>query len=574
MQVQDRIGPYLIEATLGRGGMGIVYKGFHEGLKRWAAIKTLDSAQSNDPEVRRRLHVEAEAQARLQHPNIVTIYDLIEAQGAVFLAMEYVEGTTLDLLLRERRERGLPPSEALGLFEQVLAALSYAHKHGVVHRDVKPANVMVNGEQVKLMDFGIALLTGVHRQTSSSVVLGTPAYMSPEQLRSSEVDHRTDIYSAAAVFYEMLAGQRLFEGKRDMALIHCHLFETPPDLRTLVPDLPAGVSEAVAIALRKDPQERFQTMGDLLRALQEGVAGFLPVAPETSASGLEETATASSQGAPPALTGVLPSRTGLYRGLVAASWALLAIGLIGSYGMWKAWYRLPSVIQAPRKEGPPILVASTPDPKPKPEQEREPPQVSASPETVVPLAEEDAVAEASPKEDRVAVAPPDPVPDPAEILRQEIERLREELRQGIHSAEAKLQAQSFDGVQEQLDQLSGRAQLHPMELQEEIEEIRGLRKRLADALSAMQAQEREKELKQADWGRRLHQIQNLMEQNKYPEADNLALDLIQEPGVPETVAARARELSKQAKEELKKIWSETQLGSTTNKLRKPKPPSF
>lgn len=544
--------------------MGIVYKGFHDGLSRSAAIKTLDPAQNTDPEVRRRLGVEARVQARLQHPNIVTIYDLIEDQGEVFIAMEYVEGRPLDAVLKERQGKGLPLSEALSLFSQLLAALVYAHQHGVIHRDVKPANVMLSGEQVKLMDFGIALLAGAYRHTSPSAVLGTPAYMSPEQLQSLEIDARSDIYSAAVMLFEMLAGRHPFPGRKDYAVIKAHLDEVPPELKTLVPEIPPGVSDVVAIALRKDRDRRFQTAEEFLVALQEGAAGFLPVTPEAAASSSAQIPSAAEAVTPPPPpTLLLPSRQSQQRRLIAVSCILLALGLSGTYGLWRAWYRPAVPIRPPQQQQ--GRVAASPPPSITMTQREdtlreETPRHQAIAEEPTPPPKKKVVEPPTPP----TTAPNPPVPegpDPAEVRRQEVSQLRELVSQGVKNVETEVQAQDFDAAEKDLDGLIGQAQRYPAELEGEIEEIRGLRKRLTDLI-----------VRQAAWEERLRQIHRLMEQNQYPEAKNLALVLSREPGVPEPVAAQAQELATQAKEELKKIWSETQMGPTKNEIRKPRKP--
>jgi len=555
------IGPYRIETLLGKGRRGFVYKGTHEGLGRQVAIKALSLGQGTDPEEHRRILSAAQAQIRIQHQNIVSIYDLIEDQGQVFVAMEYVEGTTLDVLLEKRKGCGFPSGEGLDLFAQVLAALEHAHREGVTHHNVKPANLMVCKGQVRVMDFAMALF----RQSTLSILAGSATYMSPEQLLSTETDHRTDLYSAAIVLYEMLAGRHPFQAATELDMVQCHLGQVPPDLKTLVPDLPTGVSETVSLALKKDPRQRFQTAGDFLRALQEGVAGFLPLAPELAASPTSrdslpvENETPVSQ-APAKLPA--PGRD-RQRRLVAASCILVAFGLLGSYGLWKARYRPPPpsrVREEPKTPFPIPSVSITPEweeltPSPDP-----PDVVSSTPE---PAAEPPTEIEA---------ADPPPMtggPDPEEIRRREVDRLREEVRQGIQTAEAGLQAEDFDAAEVKLDGLMVQVQRHPEEFPEEIARIQALRRRLTNARVAAQARQREIELQQAQWERRLQQIKKLMEEGRYPEADNLARDLGGESGVPETVAEQARELSTQAKEELRKIWGDTKTGPTKNKIRRP-----
>ena len=271
--MKTHVGPYRIEEMLGRGGMGVVYRGTHEHLGRQVAIKELAPELTQQPEFKERFFAEARTQARLHHPNIVTVFDLLEEQGEFFIVMEYVAGRTCDELLKENAGRGLGLGEAAGIFSQVLAALDYAHSEGVIHRDVKPSNVLLTADgRVKLMDFGIALLVGDKRLTSSQASIGTPIYMSPEQiLRPREMDHRTDIYSAAIVFYEMLAGAPPFDAESMYEINKLQIEAPPPDLSSLNPAVPAAVTAVVSRALAKSPDERFMSAGEMLRALREAL---------------------------------------------------------------------------------------------------------------------------------------------------------------------------------------------------------------------------------------------------------------------------------------------------------------
>jgi eukaryotic-like serine/threonine-protein kinase len=276
--MRSNIGQYRIENVLGRGGMGVVYRGLHESLGRPVAIKALAPELTQQPEFRERFFSEAKTQARLQHPNVVGVYDLLEDGGDYFIVMEMVEGTALDDRLQALGGRGMEVAEAAGIAAQMLAALDYAHSEGVIHRDVKPSNVLITaGGRVKLMDFGIALLVGDKRLTASQSAIGTPVYMSPEQiLRPREVDHRSDIYSAAIVLHEMLAGRPPFDDETEYGIKKLHVEEPPPDLDTIRPALPAGLSAAVRTALAKSPEERFASAGLFLRALQEAVPAPVP----------------------------------------------------------------------------------------------------------------------------------------------------------------------------------------------------------------------------------------------------------------------------------------------------------
>jgi serine/threonine-protein kinase len=269
--LRSSVGHYRIEGLIGRGGMGMVYRGVHDHLGRAVAIKELAPELTQQPEFKERFFAEAKTQAHLHHPNIAAVYDLVEEAGEYFIVMELVPGEGLDHLLQASVGSGMPLGHALGIFSQILAALDYAHSEGVIHRDVKPSNALVTAQgRVKLMDFGIALLIGDKRLTASQASIGTPIYMSPEQiLYPRTVDHRSDIYSAAVVLFEMLAGQPPFDGDSEYAIKKLQIESPPPDLAALKPDLPPGVLRALSMALNKAPDDRFPSAGAFLRALQE-----------------------------------------------------------------------------------------------------------------------------------------------------------------------------------------------------------------------------------------------------------------------------------------------------------------
>jgi hypothetical protein len=271
--VRTHVGMYRIEGTVGRGGMGVVYRGLHERLNRQVAIKALAPELTQQPDFKTRFFSEACTQARLQHPNIVAVYDLIEDGGEFFIVMEYVPGSTLEAVLHETAGRGMELSRAFTLIGPVLTALDYAHSEAVIHRDVKPSNVLVtNGGRVKLMNFGIALLVGDKRLTSSQAMIGTPVYMSPEQiLRPRQMDRRADIYSAAVMLFEMLAGEPPFDAETAYEIDKLQIEAPPPDLCERHPDLPRPLFQAIQRALAKNPDDRFGSAGEFLRAL-EGAA--------------------------------------------------------------------------------------------------------------------------------------------------------------------------------------------------------------------------------------------------------------------------------------------------------------
>jgi len=267
-----RIGRYLITGRIGRGGMGMVYRGLDPALDREVAIKTLVAEGSFDPESRRRFEVEARAAAKLAHPNIVTVHELGEDRGILFIAMEMLPGADLDSLLRSGE--ALPLAEKLDIVAQVCRGLAFAHERGVVHRDIKPSNVrLLDDGTAKIMDFGIAKLGASHHITKTGMMVGTVHYMSPEQVRGTPLDGRTDAFSAGVILYELIAGERPFRGEGVTQILYKIVNEEPPtpDLSALGPLAPR-LLEVLAKALAKDADARYAgaaAFGQELRALGE-----------------------------------------------------------------------------------------------------------------------------------------------------------------------------------------------------------------------------------------------------------------------------------------------------------------
>jgi serine/threonine protein kinase len=261
-----RIGRYEIVCELGRGAMGVVYKARDPQIGRSVAVKTITSGVAHNPDLLDRFYREAKSAGLLQHANIVTIYELSESDGAPFIAMEYLEGESLEQLIGRRPL--LPLAQKLGYIVQACRAFDYAHRRGVVHRDIKPANIMITREGVvKVVDFGIARIADSSK-TQSGGLLGTLAYMSPEQLRGQPADERCDIWSLGAVLYETLSYRKPFTGDNHGALIRSILEDNPPPLRELFPEIPAALENAIARAFCKDAPARYQTMESLLLDLE------------------------------------------------------------------------------------------------------------------------------------------------------------------------------------------------------------------------------------------------------------------------------------------------------------------
>lgn len=266
----ERAGRYQLLKVLGKGAMGVVYLAHDPQIGRKVAVKTIRPKEGARPsevaESRARFLREAQAAGKLLHPNIVTIFDVFEDHDTMFIAMEYVEGILLDHFCM--RGQLLPLERALSLVCQGLSALDYAHRHGIVHRDVKPCNLMVvDGESLKVMDFGLAKEADAHL-TQTGTVIGTPHYMSPEQIQGKMLDGRTDLFSMGVVLYELVTGERPFQGEALSTIIYKILNEAPAEPRSLNPDLPLALSRVVQKALSKNPEERFLTGQAFIHALQ------------------------------------------------------------------------------------------------------------------------------------------------------------------------------------------------------------------------------------------------------------------------------------------------------------------
>ena len=271
---------YELEELVGTGGMSSVYRAHDRLLERDVALKVLHPQFTADTDYVERFRREARSVARLSHPNIVTVIDRGEQDGRQFIVFEYVRGENLKTLLQ--RVGPLPEEEAVRLALQIARALGFAHDNGLVHRDVKPQNVLLNGDgQAKVTDFGIARSLDVGGLTQTGTVMGTSDYIAPEQARGSQVDAQSDIYSLGTVLYELLTGEVPFPGDNFVAVAMRHINEPPPSVRERRPDVSPRLDAVIRRAMAKEPRDRFGSMDELCAELTACLS------PETGTSGAQ-----------------------------------------------------------------------------------------------------------------------------------------------------------------------------------------------------------------------------------------------------------------------------------------------
>src|ERR671918_3159 len=271
----SKLGRYTIQSELGRGAMGVVYKATDTALERVVAVKTVNMALEREhaDKYEARFYQEARAAGGLNHPNIVTVYDAGKAGDVVYMAMEYIQGVELRSLFVESQPMGIP--QALSIAAQVAEGLGYAHQQGVVHRDIKPANIMVVADgPVKITDFGIARMRASADLTQTGVMLGSPKYMSPEQVIGKRADHRSDIFSLGVILYEMLTGAAPFSGENVTALMYQIVNFAPPAPSTSNSQVPEMLDFVVAKMLAKPLEERYQDAREVARVLRECERGL------------------------------------------------------------------------------------------------------------------------------------------------------------------------------------------------------------------------------------------------------------------------------------------------------------
>jgi serine/threonine protein kinase len=283
LSVGDIIGGYRLEEQVGRGGMGVVFRATHIALERRGAVKLIAPELAANEEFRRRFQRESRVAASIDHPNVIPIFDAGEEGGQLYVAMRYVEGTDLGALVSGRD--GLAPEEAVEVIGQVAAALDAAHERGLVHRDVKPGNVLLEergtGRHAYLTDFGlvkaVGAVTGVVTRTGQW--LGTPDYAAPEQIHGGDVDARTDVYALGCLLYHAITAKPPFAGESEVAKIFAHVSQPPPSVSAARPGVPAALDDVVRTALAKDPADRHASAGELAAAARRAVGAPTPAAP-------------------------------------------------------------------------------------------------------------------------------------------------------------------------------------------------------------------------------------------------------------------------------------------------------
>lgn len=324
----QRLGDYEILGVLGAGGMGKVYKVRNVISDRVEAMKILLGNLAGQKELADRFLREIKLLASLDHPNIAKLNTALTLNNQLVMLMEYVDGVTL----ASRLEKGpIPPADAVNYSEQLLSALSYAHKLNVIHRDVKPGNMMLTSQGVvKLMDFGIARPNNEVGMTLTGTTLGSLNYMSPEQVKGEPVDARSDLYSFGVSLYEMVTGQLPFRGNSNYSVMSAHLQEIPQPPVKLRPDLPSGLSDIIVMSMAKNPNDRFQSADAFANALKAvmggGAARPATVAAAPAASAVRPAATVPMQPAPP--PAVVAASSSSHRGLYMALGGLLVVAIL------------------------------------------------------------------------------------------------------------------------------------------------------------------------------------------------------------------------------------------------------
>ena len=381
LEIGSTIGDYQVVGILGAGGMGQVYKVRNVISDRVEAMKVLLPDLVNQPDLADRFLREIKVQGSLEHPNIAALHTAVRLDNQLLMLMEFVEGVTLDQKLKDGP---LPAAEAVNYIMQVLSALDYAHARGVVHRDIKPGNMMLTaGGVVKLMDFGIARSSADHKLTQTGTTVGSLYYMSPEQIQGvTAPDARSDLYSVGVSLYELVTGKRPFDGDSQFAIMSAHLQGTPVPPVTVDPRLPKLLNDVILMSVAKDAGARFQTAGALRNALSNVAAALNPAAAVTiptpaPAAAARPVAAAPVAQPPKAAPPAKPAQAGSHRGAwmgLGAVVAVAAIVAVVAIAPWKKTGAAPANVTAPAvlppaaEPPPPVATQPAAQPEPQPQQ--------------------------------------------------------------------------------------------------------------------------------------------------------------------------------------------------------------
>jgi serine/threonine-protein kinase len=382
-EIGSRVGDYEVLEVLGAGGMGRVYKVRNVISDRVEAMKILLPNLEGDTELADRFMREIKVQASLDHPNIAALHTALRLDNQLLMLMEYVEGVTIEAVLRSGR---IPIDKAIDYAAQVLSALSYAHARGVVHRDLKPANMIITPSGVvKLMDFGIAKMAADRKLTQTGRTVGSLYYMSPEQIKGAvDLDPRSDLYSMGISLYEMVTGARPFQGDSEYSIMAAHLETNPPPPIQLDPSLPPALSEIILMSLEKDPAQRFQS-ADAFRAALLSVRGSVPAPAQPPVPMVTSAAAAAVVAPPPPPPPAARSHRGLY--IALGSLATIAVIIAAATQIPKFRHTAAesgpaAVASAPAQQAPaeaPPAATPSPAPTPAETQPASQPPVAAAP---------------------------------------------------------------------------------------------------------------------------------------------------------------------------------------------------
>ena len=376
------IGSYRLESKIGEGGMGEVWLARHQNLDRLAAVKVMSPALAQDPDFRERFSREANTQAKLVHPHIAQVLDHVEKDGRWFLIIQYMGNGSLEEVITAHPQ-GVAVPDALAWTRQALLGLDEAHKNGVIHRDIKPGNLLLNDRhEVAVTDFGIARDVASRRLTGTGVSMGTPEYMSPEQIRAAaDLDHRTDVYAMGIVLYELLTGRVPFGGDSAFEIQRAQVHDPPPPLRQVKPELPEGLEPLLQRALDKEPTARYSGCGEFAQAIEAFERGETPsvpiAAPPPPPPPVARTKTVHMPATTPPTPPPKPGRSWGRR--VGWGATVLAAIAIAAFLLWPTGDGGSGTEPEKIGDAPPPVLPSPPPPEPSPQPPTPPPPTPPPP---------------------------------------------------------------------------------------------------------------------------------------------------------------------------------------------------